>query len=98
MGINEITQAKPLEAALASGASFVIEGLLPLLVSIFIPLKQMVILQYVFAIGFLIILGIIAAKTGGSNITKAILRNTFWGTIAMGLTALVGYFFNVNVA
>ena len=46
---------------------------------------------------FLILLGSLAAKTGGSSIGKAIMRITFWGTIAMGLTALVGYMFNVNV-
>ncbi|MCL4150426.1 UNVERIFIED_CONTAM: hypothetical protein GTU68_053548 [Idotea baltica] len=98
LGINNITQAKPLEAALASGASFIFGALLPVLVSLFMPLKEMVIWQYLFAILFLIILGIIAAKTGGSKITKAVFRITFWGTIAMGLTALVGYMFNVNIS
>ncbi|MCL4116977.1 UNVERIFIED_CONTAM: hypothetical protein GTU68_020144 [Idotea baltica] len=98
LGINDINQANPLEAALASGASFIFGGLLPVLVSLFIPLKQMVLSQYLFAIVFLIILGVTAAKAGGSNITKAVLRITFWGTIAMGLTALVGYLFNVHVA
>ncbi len=52
---------------------------------------------YGFALFFLIILGGLAAKTGGSNIGKAILRITFWGTVAMGLTALVGYMFNINI-
>lgn len=46
---------------------------------------------------FLIILGGSTAKTGGSSIGRAVLRVTFWGTVAMGLTALVGYMFNVNV-
>ena len=53
---------------------------------------------YGFALFFLIILGALAAKTGGSSIAKAIVRITFWGTVAMGLTALVGYLFNVNIA
>ena len=52
---------------------------------------------YGFALFFLIILGALAAKTGGSSIAKAVIRITFWGTVAMGLTALVGYLFNVNV-
>ena len=52
--------------------------------------------QYVFATLFLIILGIVAAKTGGSIVWKAVVRITFWGTIAMGVTALVGYLFGVN--
>jgi len=50
---------------------------------------------YGFAIFFLIVLGALSAKTGGSNIGKAIVRITFWGTVAMGLTALVGYLFGV---
>jgi VIT1/CCC1 family predicted Fe2+/Mn2+ transporter len=52
---------------------------------------------YGFTILFLIILGAVSAKTGGSGIPKAILRITVWGTIAMGLSALVGYLFGVNV-
>ncbi len=97
LGINEITTARPLEAALASGASFVAGGILPFLVAIFLPLEQMVLLQYLTATVFLAILGGISAKTGGSSIGKAVLRISFWGTIAMGLTALVGYLFNVNM-
>ena len=52
---------------------------------------------YGFALFFLIILGALAAKTGGSSVSKAIIRITFWGTVAMGLTALVGYLFGVNI-
>ncbi|MCJ7466371.1 MAG: VIT family protein [Maribacter sp.] len=98
LGINEISQAKPIQAAFASGTAFTVGGILPLLVAIFLPLKFMEYYLYGFAIFFLIILGGLAAKTGGSSIGKAIIRITFWGTIAMGLTALVGYLFNVNVA
>lgn len=97
LGINEMSQAKPIQAALASGASFTIGGILPLIVALFLPLPNMEYYLYGFAIVFLIILGALTAKTGGSTIWKAILRITFWGTIAMGLTALVGYLFNVNV-
>jgi VIT1/CCC1 family predicted Fe2+/Mn2+ transporter len=97
LGINEISQAKPIQAAIASGVAFTIGGLLPFLVTLFLPLKNIEYSLYGFALFFLIILGALAAKTGGSNILKAILRITFWGTVAMGLTALVGYMFNVNV-
>ena len=97
LGINEITQAKPLQAALASGAAFTLGGLLPFLVTVFAPLNNMELVLYGSSLLFLIILGATAAKTGGSTITKAILRITFWGTIAMGLTAMVGYLFQVNV-
>lgn len=97
LGINEISQAKPIQAALASGASFTVGGTLPLVVVLFLPFLYMEYYLYGFAIIFLIILGGVSAKTGGSSIGKAILRITFWGTVAMGLTALVGYFFGINL-
>lgn len=97
LGLNEITQANPIQAALASGASFTVGGILPLLVTIFLPLDKMEYLLYAFAIIFLAVMGALAARTGGSSVMKAIIRITFWGTVAMGLTALVGYLFGVNV-
>ncbi|MGG8495219.1 VIT1/CCC1 transporter family protein [Tenacibaculum sp. TC6] len=97
LGINSATQANPLQASLASGAAFIMGGVLPFLVALFLPLPQMIYYQYGFAIAFLILLGAIAAKAGGSNVLKAVVRITFWGTVAMGLTALVGYLFEVNV-
>lgn len=98
LGINEITQAKPMQAALASAASFITGGMLPMLVSIFAPLNLMVVYQYGFSIIFLAISAFIAAKAGGSNITKAVIRICFWGTAAMLMTAAVGYFFGVKTA
>jgi len=97
LGINEISQAKPLQAAFASGAAFTTGGALPLLVALFLPLTHMEYYQYGAATIFLALLGAIAAKTGGSSVGKAILRITFWGTVAMGLTALAGYIFGVNI-
>lgn len=97
LGINEMTQARPLQAALASGAAFSFGGALPIIVALFGSVEYMVFLQYVFAIIFLIILGIVAAKAGGSNVFKAIARITFWGTIAMGVTAFIGHWFGVNM-
>jgi VIT1/CCC1 family predicted Fe2+/Mn2+ transporter len=97
LGINEISQANPIQAAIASGASFTAGGVLPLLTVLFAPVNGMAYWLYGFTIIFLVILGAISAKTGGSNTTKAILRITIWGTLAMGLSALVGYIFGVNV-
>jgi VIT1/CCC1 family predicted Fe2+/Mn2+ transporter len=97
LGINEISQAKPIQAAVASGAAFTAGGLLPLLVVIFAPVSYMAYFLYGFTILFLTSLGAIAAKTGGSGIMKAVIRIVVWGTIAMGLSALVGYFFGVKV-
>jgi VIT1/CCC1 family predicted Fe2+/Mn2+ transporter len=96
LGINEISKAKPIQAAFASGSAFSAGGILPLAVALFLPLKGIEYYLYGFAIFFLIILGALAAKTGGSSVAKAIIRITFWGTVAMGLTALVGFLFHVN--
>lgn len=97
LGINEVSQAKPIQAAFASGAAFTAGGLLPVLVTVFAPVQQMEYFLYCFTILSLIILGAVAAKTGGSGIGKAILRIVIWGTIAMVISALVGYLFGVKV-
>jgi VIT1/CCC1 family predicted Fe2+/Mn2+ transporter len=97
LGINEISQANPIQAAFASGAAFTVGGILPLLVILFAPVKGMEYWLYGSTIIFLMILGTLAARTGGSSIPKAILRITIWGTIAMGLSAFVGYIFGVRV-
>jgi VIT1/CCC1 family predicted Fe2+/Mn2+ transporter len=93
LGITKITKAKPLQAAFASGTSFTAGGLLPFLIALFAPIHQMVIYQYFFSLIFLALLGVIAAKAGGSSMTKGILRICFWSTIAMGITAFIGYLF-----
>lgn len=97
LGINEINRANPIQAALASGASFTCGGLLPLLVCLFGPLNSMEYYLYGLAVAFLAILGAIAARTGGSSMPKAILRVTIWGTIAMVLTAVVGHLSGVKL-
>ncbi|MBP7272290.1 MAG: VIT family protein [Saprospiraceae bacterium] len=97
LGINELSQANPLQAAFASGASFTLGGILPLLVTLFSQVNGMEYWLYSFTIISLILLGIISAKTGGSSIKKAIIRITIWGTLAMGLSALVGYLFGVKI-
>ncbi len=98
LGINEISQANPLQAALASGAAFTVGGILPLLVTLFATVSGMEYWLYGFTIVFLAVLGAVSAKIGGSGIGKAILRITIWGTIAMILSAFVGYLFGVQTA
>ena len=97
LGINEVSQAKPIQAAMASCGAFSVGGAMPLLVVLFAPVGTMEYWLYGFTILFLAMLGIISAKTGGSKTLKAVLRITVWGTLAMGLSALVGYLFGVNV-
>jgi VIT1/CCC1 family predicted Fe2+/Mn2+ transporter len=87
-----------LQAALACGASLISGGILPFLVFLFAPVKNMVVIQYSFSILFLALSGLIAAKVGGSDIAKSIVRSCFWGTIAMGITAAVGFIFGVKTA
>lgn len=96
LGINEINQANPLQAALASSASFVAGGSLPLIVVIFGFLHNIEFMLYGSTILALIILGTVSAKAGGAKVLKAVIRIVVWGTIAMGLSALVGYLFGIN--
>jgi VIT1/CCC1 family predicted Fe2+/Mn2+ transporter len=97
LGINEVSQARPIQAALASGLAFTAGGVLPLMVTLFAPLKGMEYFLYGFTIVSLIVLGAISAKTGGSAVVKSVLRIVVWGTLAMGLSGLVGYLFGVKV-
>jgi VIT1/CCC1 family predicted Fe2+/Mn2+ transporter len=97
LGINEMSQAKPMQAAMASGAAFSIGGLMPMLVILFAPVLGMEYWLYGFTTVFLMVLGVASARTGGSDVKKAILRITLWGTVAMGLSALVGYIFGVSL-
>ncbi len=97
LGINEITIAKPFQAAVASFFSFIAGAALPLILAIFAPEKEMMYYQYGFSIIFLMILGAVAAKTVGAPVVAAMIRICFWGTVAMAITALVGHLFGVNV-
>jgi hypothetical protein len=97
LGINEMNQANPIQAAFASGASFTVGGILPLLLVLLAPVTGMEYWLYGFTLLFLILLGAASAKAGGSSLSKAIWRITLWGTLAMGLSAGVGYLFGVNV-
>jgi VIT1/CCC1 family predicted Fe2+/Mn2+ transporter len=78
LGINEMSQANPIQAAFASGAAFLAGGVLPLLVTILAPVRYMEYMLYGFTILSLIILGIVSAKTGGSSVGKAVLRKQLW--------------------
>jgi len=97
LGLNEVSQAKPIQAALASGLAFSAGGILPLLVTFLAPVKGMEYFLYGFTIVSLIVLGTVSAKAGGSSVAKAIARIVIWGTLAMGISGLVGYLFGVNV-
>ena len=95
LGITDKSKANPIQAAFASGVAFTMGGILPLIVTLFFPLQSMGISLYLSALLFLILLGAIAAKTGGFAISKAVVRITFWGSLTMGVTALVGHLFGI---
>ncbi len=95
LGITDMMSAQPLQAAWASGAAFTIGALLPLLVILFSPLNQAIVIVSITSLLSLAILGGVAAKVGGANVYIGMARVTFWGILAMGATALIGNLFGV---
>lgn len=97
LGINTHTQAKPLQAAASSAASFIVGGVLPMLVAYLAPQQSMVYHLYGYALVFLAILGAVAARAGGAHMGRAAVRICVLGTLAMVITALIGHWFGVAV-
>ncbi|MDX1824562.1 MAG: VIT family protein [Thiohalomonadales bacterium] len=95
IGIIESTRARPIQAALSSAATFTVGAALPLITAWLIPLSQLIAIVALLSLVFLAVLGGIAAQAGGAPILKASLRVTFWGALAMALTAAVGQIFGV---
>jgi VIT1/CCC1 family predicted Fe2+/Mn2+ transporter len=97
LGITDISQAKPLQASLVSALAFSLGGLFPLFIVVIGDEKSLTYLIYIFAILSLMFLGYISAKIGGSSPWKSIIRITIWGSLAMGITTIVGKLFDVKV-
>jgi vacuolar iron transporter family protein len=97
LGITEAFTARPVQAALASAASFTAGAALPLLVSAVTPLSYLIVVVAASSLVFLASLGALAARTGGAPMTAAAARVTFWGALAMALTAGVGALFGTAV-
>ena len=93
LGISAINVARPVQAALASAASFAAGALLPLLVTWIVPDRMIEATVTPASLVFLALLGAVAARTGGASMWKGSLRITFWGALAMGVTAGVGALF-----
>lgn len=96
LGISEITTARPIQAALTSAATFATGAALPLVTAIIVPAGVIVAAVSVASLLFLALLGGVGARAGGAPIVKAVVRVTFWGAIAMALTAGVGAVFGVS--
>lgn len=97
LGISEITAARPVQAALTSAATFAVGGAMPLLMVIVSPAGALVPIVSAASLGFLALLGAIGAKAGGANVLRATARVTFWGALAMALTAGIGAVFGTVV-
>lgn len=95
LGISVIMQARPVQAAFASAASFAAGAALPLATAALAPAAQAVALVAGLSLAFLATLGAISARVGGAPAASAMLRVTFWGALAMGLTAAIGRLFGV---
>ena len=95
IGISEGREARPIQAAISSAATFTIGALLPLLVAWLVPPSQLIIFVALLSLVFLALLGGVAARAGGAPIPRASVRVTFWGALAMALTAGVGHLFGI---
>ncbi len=97
LGISEITAARPLQAALTSAATFSVGAALPLAIVLLSPPNALIYAVVVSTLVFLALLGALGARAGGANIKKATIRVTFWGAVAMAITAAVGTLFGAVV-
>jgi VIT1/CCC1 family predicted Fe2+/Mn2+ transporter len=97
LGLSEMTLARPLQAALASAASFAAGAALPLLVVLLLPLAAVVPATIGASLVLLAALGALAARLGGARPGRGAFRVTFWGAVAMGVTALIGRLFGTVV-
>jgi vacuolar iron transporter family protein len=93
LGISETFRARPIQAALASASSFAVGAAMPLLVTAMAPPPGLIPLVSGTSLVFLALLGGLAARTGGAGVTMGAIRVTFWGALAMALTAGVGSLF-----
>jgi len=97
LGISEGLSARPLQAALASAATFAVGAALPLLTVLVSPVTRLVPIVSGTSLLFLALLGAWAARTGGAPVLPGAIRVTFWSALAMGLTAAVGAIFGTTV-
>lgn len=97
LGISEITTARPIQAAFTSAATFSAGAAAPLLAVLFSPGPWLVPVVSVASLLFLALLGAIGARAGGANVLRATARVTFWGALAMALTAGIGRLFGTIV-
>ena len=97
LGISDLSTARPVQAAFASAASFAVGAAMPLLTALLTPSTALIPVVVATSVLFLALLGGLGAHAGGAPVVKAAVRVTFWGVLAMGLTAAVGASFGAAV-
>ncbi|WP_027080207.1 VIT1/CCC1 transporter family protein [Luteimonas mephitis] len=97
LGISEVTKARPIQAAMTSAATFAVGAAMPLAMVTLVPRPALVLGVSVASLLFLALLGAIGARAGGADVLKATLRVTFWGALALALTAGIGKLFGAVV-
>jgi VIT1/CCC1 family predicted Fe2+/Mn2+ transporter len=97
LGISETFRARPIQAALASAASFAVGATMPLLVTAAAPGAGLIPLVAGTSLMFLALLGGLAARVGGAGVAIGAIRVTFWGALAMAVTAGIGWLFGTIV-
>jgi VIT1/CCC1 family predicted Fe2+/Mn2+ transporter len=97
LGISAANEARPVQAALASAASFAVGAALPLLMALVTPGGFVIIAVSVASLLFLALLGVVGAWVGGAGLLRAAIRVTFWGALAMAVTAGIGAAFGTKV-
>jgi VIT1/CCC1 family predicted Fe2+/Mn2+ transporter len=95
LGISDTLAAKPVQAALASAGTFAVGAALPLLMVFLLPASSLMWGVAGSSLVFLAVLGLLAARAGGAPVLASVMRVTFWGALAMALTAGVGALFGV---
>ncbi|WP_227498342.1 VIT1/CCC1 transporter family protein [Marinobacter salarius] len=97
LGISEVSTARPIQAAFASAGTFSVGAALPLLIVLLLPSHILMWAVPSSSLLFLALLGSLAARTGGAPVLVAASRVTFWGALAMALTAGIGALFGVAI-
>ena len=97
LGISDTLSARPVQAAFASAGTFTVGAALPLLLVLVVPTAKLVWVVSGSSLFFLALLGTLAARAGGSSVWRSVARVTFWGALAMALTAGVGALFGTTL-
>ncbi|VVT11336.1 conserved membrane hypothetical protein [Sphingomonas sp. EC-HK361] len=97
LGITEHGAARPVQAAMASAASFAIGAAIPLLTVILAPVARIGLIVSIASLVLLAVLGAVGARAGGSPLAKPMLRVAFWGAAAMAVTYAIGHLVGANL-